>query len=74
LLLLITHKKNSSADKLNLIPIYDNNELSKEFWNLILGWVALLPLLTYSLTVEPTMSFWDCGEYIATAQIKLVIT
>jgi hypothetical protein len=27
----------------------------------------IVPLLTYSLTVEPTMSFWDCGEYIATA-------
>jgi hypothetical protein len=26
---LITQKKIVSADKLNLIPIYDNNELSK---------------------------------------------
>src|SRR5690606_13869459 len=22
---------------------------------------------TYSLTVEPTISFWDCSEYIATS-------
>src|SRR5574343_667478 len=37
-------------------------------WNNILGWIAFgIALLTYSLTVEPTMSFWDCGEYIATA-------
>jgi len=37
-------------------------------WNTITGWVAFsIALLTYSLTVEPTMSFWDCGEYIATA-------
>jgi hypothetical protein len=37
-------------------------------WNTILGWVTFaIALATYSLTVEPTLSFWDCGEYIATA-------
>lgn len=37
-------------------------------WNTILGWFAfVIALLTYSLTVEPTLSFWDCGEYIATS-------
>lgn len=37
-------------------------------WNTILGWTAFtIALITYSLTVEPTMSFWDCGEYISTA-------
>jgi len=37
-------------------------------WNNIIGWTTFaIALLTYSLTVEPTMSFWDCGEYIATA-------
>lgn len=37
-------------------------------WNTITGWAAFaVALITYTLTVEPTMSFWDCGEYIATA-------
>ena len=37
-------------------------------WNRILGWsVFLISLITYSLTVEPTVSFWDAGEYILTA-------
>ena len=37
-------------------------------WNTILGWITFaIALATYSLTVVPTLSFWDCGEYIATA-------
>ena len=37
-------------------------------WNTILGWLSfLIALTTYSLTVEPTVSFWDAGEYILTA-------
>ncbi|MFC7357881.1 DUF2723 domain-containing protein [Jejudonia soesokkakensis] len=37
-------------------------------WNNILGWVVFaIALVTYWLTVEPTASFWDAGEYITTA-------
>ncbi len=37
-------------------------------WNKILGWlVFLIALTTYTLTLEPTASFWDAGEYIATS-------
>lgn len=37
-------------------------------WNKILGWlVFFIALTTYWLTVEPTASFWDAGEYISTS-------
>ncbi len=36
--------------------------------NIITGWlVFLVATVTYLLTIEPTASFWDCGEFIATA-------
>ena len=38
------------------------------FWNKIFGlFVFLIALTTYILTVEPTASSWDAGEYISTA-------
>ena len=37
-------------------------------YNLLLGWfVFLISSIVYFLTIEPTASFWDCGEYISTA-------
>ncbi len=36
--------------------------------NNLIGWMVFaVAAVTYLLTVEPTASFWDCGEYIATA-------
>lgn len=43
---------------------------SKNFkkWDSILGWVVFfIALITYGITVEPTGSFWDAGEYITTS-------
>ncbi|PQJ79781.1 glycosyltransferase family 117 protein [Polaribacter porphyrae] len=42
-------------------------------WNIILGWISFaIALITYSLTIEPTVSAWDVGEYISTA-VKLEV-
>ena len=42
-------------------------------WNTILGWATFaIALITYTLTVEPTVSYWDVGEYIATS-VKLQV-
>jgi len=43
-------------------------QFSYKKWNTTLGWFSfLIALTTYSLTVEPTVSFWDAGEYILTS-------
>lgn len=36
--------------------------------NNLIGWICfLVATVTYTLTLEPSVSFWDCGEFIASA-------
>ena len=64
------HKKTFSLYRKIKLNYWYTNMATLNFnkWNTITGWFAFaIALVTYTLTVEPTMSFWDCGEYIATA-------
>ena len=42
-------------------------------WNNLTGWgVFVVSAFVYLMTIEPTASFWDCGEFIA-ASYKLLV-
>ena len=44
------------------------SEQHYKLWNRLFGWgIFAIALFTFASTVEPTASYWDAGEYIATA-------
>lgn len=47
--------------------------MSYKKWNVYLGWlVFIIATVVYFITIEDTVSLWDCGEYI-TAAYKLEV-
>lgn len=41
---------------------------SYKFYNTLVGWLIFaISAIVYLLTIEPSASYWDCGEFIATA-------
>ena len=53
---------------MNKIDGYIMNERKFTFWNrLTAAFVFVISAAVYLLTIEPTASFWDCGEFIASS-------
>lgn len=45
-----------------------------KLWNNILGWLAfVIAMVVYSLTVEPSVPLWDCGEFISASYSLQVV-
>ncbi|MFV0483696.1 MAG: DUF2723 domain-containing protein [Bacteroidales bacterium] len=44
------------------------NNKKYSLYNIVAGWIVfLIAAITYIMSIEPTASFWDCGEYVLSA-------
>ena len=52
----------------NMINASNLKTKGYKFYNMVIGWfIFVVAAIVYLKTIEPTASFWDCPEFIATA-------
>ncbi len=50
------------------------NMIQYKLWNNILGWVSfVIAMIVYTMTVEPSVPLWDCGEFISASYSLQVV-